>query len=431
MKHYLFLIITILFLSISSFSFANSNLINCVYTYKDSVWYKTQYEYNTDKKIVSTTTYISKDKNDWTNHAYCTKQYTNSVVSEVCDYKWNDTTWIVERKHTYTYANNKLATYILNHNNETQCVTYGYHDSLNIEIHKFMKNDTLEYEIQTISKFNDNKISYIKTTSFSPSNDTLFSHFSTIDYQDNQTTTTSYQLTDSEYVAYSKTIQYFNINNQLDCEVQYVNANGIWTNSAKQTYTYTHNGLLSSTTYQYWNTNFWESSYKQHYTYNGDNTLCSSGFSAMIYKEWQLLYQIQYEYTSTGKVESAQLHQTFWSERKQSYNDYIFLNSPICGMYIHANQLDIVYSDTLTDTNIDILSPIDIYPNPSNGVIFLNTDLQIYKIAVHDINGKLLMQLPYTNVGSINLTHLNNGFYFIQITTNQGIYTFKQIITNN
>lgn len=431
MKRSLSLIITTLFITISSFSFAKSDLISCVYYYKDSVWYKTQYEYNTNQQIISTTTYISKDKNDWTNHAYCTKRYTNGAVSEVCDYKWNDTTWVVEKTHTYTYANNKLATYTLIHNNEVQNVSYGYYDSLNIEIHKFMKNDTLEYEIQTITKFKDNKISYIKTTSLSPSNDTLFSHYSTIDYQNNQTTTISYQLADGEYVANSKTIQYFNINNQPDCEVQYVNANGIWSNSAKETYTYTHNGLLSSTTYQYWNTNFWESTYKQHYTYNSDNTLNSSGFSAMIYKEWQLLYQIQYEYTSTGKVESAQLHQTFWSEREQSYNDYMFLNSPLYGMYIHANQLDIVYSDTLTDTNIDILSPIDIFPNPSNGIIFLNTDLLIYEIAVYDINGMLLMQLPHTNVGSINLTHLNNGFYFIQITTNQGIYTFKQIITNN
>ena len=433
MKHNLFLIITSFFISLSSFSFANTDFIDCVYYFKDSVWYKTQYQYNDKKQIINTTTSVSKDKNDWTNYAYCTNSYTNGAVSKVCDYIWNDTSWVIEKTHTYIYANNKLASYTLVHNDVKKSVTYGYYDSLNIEIQKFMKNDILEYELKTITKFNNNKISYIKTTSVSSTNDTLFSHYSTFEYFDNQTITTSYQLSDSKYIAYSKTIQYFNNNNLIDYEIQYVNNNDIWSNSAKQIYTYTSNGLISSTTYQYWNTNFWESSYKQHFTYNKDNTLNSNNFSQMIYKEWQLLYQIQYEYTNTSKIESAQLHQTFWSEQEQSYNDYIFLNANPIQKYIRANQIEVTYTNTpTTNTNIsDIISPINFYPNPSKGVVYLNTSLLIHEITVFDINGIQIMQIPYNNTGSINLTHLNNGFYFIQLTTNQGLYTFKQIITNN
>ena len=52
----------------------------------------------------------------------------------------------------------------------------------------------------------------------------------------------------------------------------------------------------------------------------------------------------------------------------------------------------------------------------------------IYNIAVYDTKGILRYQNNYN--GHIDLSHLNNGIYIIQIDTEEGKFSFKQIINN-
>ena len=135
-----------------------------------------------------------------------------------------------------------------------------------------------------------------------------------------------------------------------------------------------------------------------------------------------------YNYQNSTNIEFANIQQTFWSENKQEYNDYIPLHENNTHPFIHCNIIEFSYSNITVNIPIDI-SPIQIYPNPTtSGIVFLNTNLPIIDIKVYDLNGILQYQTPATN--HLNLSKLNNGVYIIYITTNENIYTFKQIINN-
>ena len=60
-----------------------------------------------------------------------------------------------------------------------------------------------------------------------------------------------------------------------------------------------------------------------------------------------------------------------------------------------------------------------IFPNPSTGIIDISlpfTD-QKQSIRLFDINGKMLMQeAGVKNRRQLNLTHLPNGIYYLQLT---------------
>jgi hypothetical protein len=74
---------------------------------------------------------------------------------------------------------------------------------------------------------------------------------------------------------------------------------------------------------------------------------------------------------------------------------------------------------------------ISIYPNPSNGKVFIkmtNTTF-LQNAVIYSVNGEILGD--YNNIGTkkeLNLTALQKGFYFIKLNTNNGSVTKKLII---
>lgn len=84
---------------------------------------------------------------------------------------------------------------------------------------------------------------------------------------------------------------------------------------------------------------------------------------------------------------------------------------------------------TLNIKNYDNGNEIVIFPNPTNGIInFYNIDLnEIRKIKISDIHGKIISETTITNKPLLN-TELNNGIYFIEITTTDNRTSIKKII---
>jgi hypothetical protein len=78
-------------------------------------------------------------------------------------------------------------------------------------------------------------------------------------------------------------------------------------------------------------------------------------------------------------------------------------------------------TNELTETNINI------YPNPSTGVININTNETIENINILDINGKLVHH--QTNNSPIDLSQHAKGIYFINITTEKVVIN-KKIVLN-
>ena len=115
---------------------AENNKIDYIVTYKDNIWYKTSYNYNSENKIINTTTALSTDKNNWENYTYSTTTYNNGAVSEVCSYSWINNNWYLNEKQNYTYTSNQLTSYTRSIGTHKEIINYNNQDSTQINIHK-------------------------------------------------------------------------------------------------------------------------------------------------------------------------------------------------------------------------------------------------------------------------------------------------------
>jgi len=84
-----------------------------------------------------------------------------------------------------------------------------------------------------------------------------------------------------------------------------------------------------------------------------------------------------------------------------------------------------IISSALNELNEEI----SIYPNPSNGKLFISTSELIKSIKVTNIIGKEIYSSNNFNDNSIDLINFNNGVYFINLSTEKGTITKKIILT--
>jgi len=72
---------------------------------------------------------------------------------------------------------------------------------------------------------------------------------------------------------------------------------------------------------------------------------------------------------------------------------------------------------------------VSIYPNPTTGELRIeNGELRITNIQIFDIIGNKVSTLaPYSLSSKVDISHLQAGIYFIQITTEKGVVTKKVV----
>lgn len=68
-------------------------------------------------------------------------------------------------------------------------------------------------------------------------------------------------------------------------------------------------------------------------------------------------------------------------------------------------------------------SNLQVYPNPTTGILNFNLDNSIDRIQVYDLAGKVL--LSKTNSESINIESLANGLYLVELTSGENLQTVK------
>ena len=79
---------------------------------------------------------------------------------------------------------------------------------------------------------------------------------------------------------------------------------------------------------------------------------------------------------------------------------------------------------------------LSVYPNPSNGIMYLNSSKTIntYQIKVIDLMGRCVRIESLVRVGNtsmLDLSALNNGIYFLQISSESGNFVEKIVIQKN
>lgn len=91
------------------------------------------------------------------------------------------------------------------------------------------------------------------------------------------------------------------------------------------------------------------------------------------------------------------------------------------GIYWFQNNLTLSIDDIHLNNENVIL-----FPNPSSGKFYFNSDVFISKIKVFDVIGKLIFSSTILN-NEIDLTTNLNGFYFVKFETEKGVISKKFI----
>ena len=78
----------------------------------------------------------------------------------------------------------------------------------------------------------------------------------------------------------------------------------------------------------------------------------------------------------------------------------------------------------------NISQSLELYPNPTNGVLNFYGNTLVEDIQVIDNHGKIVFEVNLNSFkGSLDLSHLNRGIYFVKASSNSGLI-HKKIILN-
>jgi hypothetical protein len=111
---------------------------------------------------------------------------------------------------------------------------------------------------------------------------------------------------------------------------------------------------------------------------------------------------------------------------------YFATRSNTCGTTGRVPINVTVNTCTGINENIANESYVAIYPNPSNGIVNITSNLSITKITIADALGKEVEFIKPSDLknenAELNLKHLNNGIYFITVFGDEGVQIQKIII---
>lgn len=72
---------------------------------------------------------------------------------------------------------------------------------------------------------------------------------------------------------------------------------------------------------------------------------------------------------------------------------------------------------------------VNIYPNPISDVINIDSGMEIEKVIISDISGKIVLEKEATNYStSINISSLNSGTYYVQIKSRNGYSQIEKVL---
>jgi len=63
---------------------------------------------------------------------------------------------------------------------------------------------------------------------------------------------------------------------------------------------------------------------------------------------------------------------------------------------------------------------VNVYPNPTNNIVNIETDEQLSNYIIYDVNGRQIQSNLFAGSNQINLQNVTTGTYFIKVTTVQG-----------
>lgn len=259
-------------------------------------------------------------------------------------------------------------------------------------------------------------------------------------YSDTQQllTTTNSLYQNDEWQNQQQTVFYYDtLNNRKILEVSKIwdSKYSVWVNQQNIQYKYDQNQNLIETDYQFWTGLFWKNDVKYKYQYNNEQQLVTKESYLPIYNDYRLISQVNYTDFLHGKASLIKSKNLFWGGETNSprntfipfqFNDVMSVESgsEIKISYTPFENTGILTFEVRKQNNI-----INVYPNPSKGVFYFNSnDFQVYRWVVTDMNGKILLENRNLNNSQIiDLSDFKKGIYLLKVSTSEGVKMQKLI----
>ena len=97
---------------------------------------------------------------------------------------------------------------------------------------------------------------------------------------------------------------------------------------------------------------------------------------------------------------------------------YCFSVSAIVGGVESARSAEVCETTLKEESIAELTSSINVYPNPVNDVLFIETEVEINEVVVYDVYGR--QQVNMTTGQQVDVANLNSGIYFVKVVTENG-----------
>jgi len=204
--------------------------------------------------------------------------------------------------------------------------------------------------------------------------------------------------------------------------------NNTWRENYKHEYTYDANGNQTLDIYYTWDAgnNTWRESQKVEYTYdaNDNQTLQISYSWDAGNNTWRENRKEESTYDlSISKEDLLQPYNFAYNNKILEWKDYTWSGTD----WVYSSTYTFYWSEhSVGIAEMQNLSSVQVYPNPAQNTLYIESSEAMEQVRVYDISGRELIQLPYP-AQSIDISTLANGIYIIKVKTAAG-ETVKKIV---
>lgn len=184
-----------------------------------------------------------------------------------------------------------------------------------------------------------------------------------------------------------------------------------WSNSERKTYKYTAKKLTSVLVEKYENS-AWVNKSSNTLTYNADGTLNDD---------------MESTWTGTGFL--GETKETYSYNADKSLKE-VLLQEWVIAAWVNKGKILFSESATTQANLVDINTEISVFPNPSSGIIHVNSAGLISKIEVFTLSGqKILAKNMDSKNADLNLTTCQSGIYILKVSSPNHTESFRITLT--
>jgi len=349
---------------------------------------------------------------------------------------WNNDQWLVSYAIDYGYNNENVISelHTINKNgifDNLKKIEFQYTiNTLTSKKEYVWLIDKWTLSIQTDFKYLQNgQTDSIKTTIFpeGTSNQQLLSTF-TYNLKEKLKSQLFQEKSGTEWVN-SSFINWYYLSDSITiasmCSKKWIADTSIWENTQRVDYQYNDNSDLSEESYLKWSTMFWKNDIRYDYQYDNHNSLIKKTLSQPIYNDWRGIISINYSNYTHNRANDIESKYEFWGgktgELTTSDIPYTFNNetSVLKGRSVKISYIPV--ADSITDVLYvkNSIHLIPVYPNPSEGIFYMNTqEYTIKSWSVSSLSGQMLIKQKVSfQTGVIDITDFPKGIYILHVIT--------------